>query len=385
MTGSDRIAGDRRIVDARCRVLRAASEDGIAMSFAALTHRAMVLVEVETADGLVGFGESWINYPPWAASERVATLREGVFPLLIGEDAGRIRSLQQHLRSRLEAMGRQWGALGPIMQAISAVDVALWDIAGKSANAAISSLSGGRCRDEIPVYASSLGPEDVPAHARRCTGYDMVKVKIGFGAARDERILTEARESLGQQVTLVADANQAWTLPEAIEMTALLRAFDVAWIEEPIRGDRLRDLETLHDKTGVRIATGENIYGRTGFAEYAASPAISVLQPDVAKTGGLTECFGICELAVAQGKSVMPHLYGGAVAFAATLQLAAWAPAVTAVEYDIRDNPLRDPLLVDPPTVRDGRVTIPQSPGIGVDVDDAAVAGYVISDSEGEL
>jgi L-alanine-DL-glutamate epimerase-like enolase superfamily enzyme len=374
------VSGGSRIVDARLRVLRARSGDGIAMSFAPLTHRAMVLVEVETADGRVGYGESWINYPPWAASERTATLREGVFPLLLGEDADRIRQLHATLRSRLGPLGRQWGAPGPIMQAISAVDVALWDLAGKAGGVAVSRLAGGRYREEIPVYASSLGPDGVPEQAARCAAFDhtAVKVKLGFGRERDERILAEARTALGDGTTLYADANQGWTLAEAIAMAPLLRSYGVQWIEEPVRGDRVADLEALHSATGVLIATGENVYGCEEFTAYAASPAVAILQPDIAKTGGMTECLTVCELAHAYGKSVLPHLYGGAVAFAATLQLAATAPAVAGVEYDIRDNPLRDPLLTDPPSVRHGRIALPDLPGIGARLDGEAVAEHTV-------
>lgn len=368
-----------RIRDTRLRVLRARSADGIAMAFAPLSHRSMVLVEVHTEDGLVGYGESWTNFPPWAASERVATLRHGVFPLLVGKDARRITGLHRALCRQLEPIGRQWGAPGPIMQAISAVDLALWDLAGRAAGRSVCWLAGGPVRDEIPVYASSLGPGDVAGHAERCRaqGHRAAKVKLGFGRAEDERILATARGALGDETTLYADANQAWTLSEAVAMAPLLRDYRVAWIEEPVRGNRLEDLEALHRRTELSIATGENIYGRDAFARYAASPAIAVLQPDLAKAGGLTEALAVCHLAEAHGTAVMPHLYGGAVAFAATLQLAAMAPPVAAVEHDIRDNPLRDPLLIDPPTVRDGRLTIPDRPGLGGRLNEAALAEHL--------
>jgi L-alanine-DL-glutamate epimerase-like enolase superfamily enzyme len=372
-----------RIVDARLRVLRAPAADGIAMSFAPLRHRSAVLVELETEDGLTGQGESWTNYPPWAASERVATLREGVFPLVLGEDARRIGALHRRMRSRLEPLGRQWGAPGPILQAISAVDIALWDLAGRADGRAVSRLRGGRVRERVPVYASSLGPEGVTELARRCAaaGHEAVKVKLGFGRADDERILAEARAVIGAGTTLYADANQAWDVPEAVSMAPLLRDYDVAWIEEPLRGDTLSELEDLHRRTGLRIATGENIYGARGFRDFAASPAIAVLQPDIAKTGGLTEALAICELADAYGKPVFPHLYGGAVAFAATLQLAALAHPVAGLEYDVRANPLRDPLIVGPPVPAGGHIDIPDAPGLGIRLDGAAVAAVTVPET----
>lgn len=364
------------IVDARLRVLRAPASGGIAMSFAPLRHRAIVLVEVRTADGRTGYGESWINYPPWAAHERVATLRDGVFPLLRGKDARHITAIHADLCARLEPLGRQWGAPGPIMQAISAVDVALWDLAGQAAGQAVSWLLGGRVRDRIAVYASSLGPHGTRKQAAECrgAGHTAAKVKLGFGRDTDAANLAAARDELGAEAVLYADANQAWSASEAIAMAPVLREHDVAWLEEPVRGNGLRDLEELHRATGLRLATGENTYRARGFRDFAASPAVAVLQPDVAKTGGITECLAICALAAAHGKTVLPHLYGGAVAFAATLQLAALSEVVTGVEYDVRDNPLRDPLLCDPPVPNGSELTLPDAPGLGVELDLDAIS-----------
>lgn len=373
-----------RIVDARAQVLRAPVSDGIAMSFSPLVERTMVLVEVFTADGRVGLGESWVNYPAWAWVERLATLREGVFGLVLGENADEIEDLHRRLVAVLEPIGRQWGAPGPVMQAISAVDVALWDLCGQREGRSISRLLGGRVRDEIDVYASSLGPRDTAEQARCCrrSGHRAVKVKVGFGAARDEANLTAAREALGDGTALFVDANQGWDVDTAVAMAPILRAHDVSWVEEPIAGNRLTDLEEFHRRTGIPVATGENLYGWDSFAPYAASPAVAILQPDVAKTGGLTHARAVGELAELHGKALMPHLYGGAVAYAATLQLVAAAPAAALLEYDVRDNPLRDPLLLDPPTPLAGRVAIPDGPGLGVRLDPAAVAAHTSTSTE---
>jgi L-alanine-DL-glutamate epimerase-like enolase superfamily enzyme len=375
MTGPTGPDPGSRIVAADVHVLRAPVTDRIAMSFSALEHRAMVLLELETARGIRGRGESWVNFPAWATEERIATLREGVLPLVVGADARYITALHRKLVDHLEPIARQWGAIGPVMQAISAVDIALWDAAAQLAGRSISHLVGGPVRHEIAVYASSLGPNNVSEQALRCrdAGFSAVKVKLGFGAATDTEILSTARKVCGDQMVLYADANQGWTLAEAVRFAPVLIEHDVSWVEEPVRGDQLADLERFHEATGIAVATGENVYRSEGFWEYIASPAVQVVQPDVAKTGGLSEAFAICQLADAKRKSVIPHLYGGAVAFAATLQLAACCPAVRAVEYDVRDNPLRDPLIVDPPVPVDGVIAIPQAPGLGLELDHAAL------------
>ncbi|MGA8113464.1 MAG: mandelate racemase/muconate lactonizing enzyme family protein [Actinocatenispora sp.] len=371
--------GDR-IVDARLRVLRAEVPDGIAASFAPLRHRSMVLVELRTADGTVGHGESWVNYPSWAPVERAATLREGVFPLLLGAGAADIAGLHRRLTTALWPVARQWGAPGPVTQAISGVDLALWDLRGRATGTSAGRLLGDRVRDSAPVYASAIGPDaptDTAAACRR-DGHGAVKVKLGFGRRTDEQVLSAVRAAVGPDVALYADANQAWSVAEATAMAPILTGYDVRWIEEPVAGNALADLEDLHRATGLVIATGENLYGRDAFRAYSDSPAVAVLQPDVAKTGGLTEAVAIAGYAGARGKLVIPHLYGGALAYAATLQLAACAPAVTAVEYDVRHNPLRDPLLVDPPRPDRGTVPLPDRPGLGVRLDPAALSRYEV-------
>lgn len=376
-----------RIAGARIRVLRAPVRDGIAMSFSPLRQRTMVLVSLTDEDGRTGHGESWVNYPPWADTERTATLREGVLPLLAGRRVDDVPAAHADLCGRLDPLGRQWGALGPVRQAISAVDVALWDLQGQRAGAAIARVAARRVRERTQVYASSLGPQSVAAQAADCrsAGHVAVKVKLGFGRETDTDNLAAARETLGDDVLLYADANQGWDVDEAVAMAPVLREAGVGWIEEPVRGDELADLEELHRRTGLVIATGENLYGRGRFQAYAASPAVAILQPDVAKAGGITEALAVCDLAERHGTAVMPHLYGGAAAFAATLQVAAGSRVVSGVEYDVRDNPLRDPLLLAPPAPREGRLDLPDLPGLGVRFDAAALERLTCHDETLEI
>lgn len=367
-----------RIVAARAHLLRAPTNDGVAMSFAPLSSRTSILVELETGSGLIGYGESWANFPAWIEHERLATLREGVFPLLIGSPVDGVEALRQRLVDVLEPIGRQWGAPGPIMQAISAVDIALWDLIGKSRNQSVGGILG-QVRSSVAVYASSLGPEAVYAQAVRCRedGHRQVKVKVGFGRERDEAILEAARSGCGNGTDLYADANQAWTLDQGLEMAPVLRAADVRWIEEPLRGNRIEELAEFHRVTGIDIATGENLYGLADFIPYCRSEAVRVIQPDVTKSGGISEVMAICRMASAAGKTVIPHLYGGAVAFAATLQVAAAAPAISAIEYDIRENPLRDPVWPRGPKPVDGSIQIPTGLGLGVELDAEVVRGLI--------
>lgn len=364
------------ITDVRVLTLSAVPDEVIAMSFAAMERRSMALIEVACADGTTGYGESWTNYPSWARYERRATVKQGLTPLLRGQDADDVPARHADLIARLGPLGRQWGAPGPITQTISGADIALWDRYGRARHVSVAQLLAEPVRHEVPIYASSLGPSNVAEHARQCSaaGFDFVKLKVGFGRDTDLANLTTVRSTLGQHVQLAVDANQRWTLADAVAMGPALRDADVVWVEEPTEGNALADIEEFHRRTGLGVTLGENLYLRAAFEPYLRSPAVHAVQPDVSKSGGITELFAICERAREMGKPVLPHLYGGAVALAATLQLAGCCAAIERVEYDVRSNPLRDPLMLQAPIPNRSTLPIPTGPGLGIDLNLEAVA-----------
>src|SRR5699024_8685535 len=217
---------------------------GVAMSFGALSHRVMFLVDVEFDDGSVATGESWVNYPSWGWRERIATVTEGIAPLLLGRRLTDTVEVRDVLLSSLTRVARQWGAIGPVYQAISAIDQAFWVRAAQQRGVALSALLSDDPLNEIPVYGSSLGPSDVSESAERCLdlGLYAAKVKLGFGRETDEQNLAAARSILGDGFRLFGDANQGWTLEESISMAPMLRDFGIEWIEEPVSGDDPEDL-----------------------------------------------------------------------------------------------------------------------------------------------
>jgi L-alanine-DL-glutamate epimerase-like enolase superfamily enzyme len=193
-----------------------------------------------------------------------------------------------------------------------------------------------------------------------------VKVKLGFGRDRDLANLRTARRVLGDGVRLYGDANQAWSLEDALAVVPALRDAGVEWLEEPIAGDDPAELAELRRRGGLPLATGENLYGAAAFAPYLHG-SVDIVQPDLSKVGGPTEYLRVAALAAGSGTTVNPHLYNGAVATAATLQVAAAVPATTAVEWDVRGNRLRE--AVDHLLTGHGTVRVPDGPGLGVDVD----------------
>lgn len=359
------------------RLLQADIGSPVPMSFSSLTQRRTCLVEVH-AGGLVGVGESWVNYPSWAYAERVATVTEGITPLLVGMDVSDVVGVHSHLVDRLTPLGRQWGAPGPIWQAISGVDCAIWDLLGKATGKSVAHLLSPRPRPSAPAYASGVGPDLVEQLTEQALqgGFTALKVKVGFGVERDTSTLERVRAVAGDAMRVFADANQAWTLDEAVHMCRVLADFGVEWCEEPLDGNDVNELEVLLEQARMPLATGENVYGMAAFELYLGSPAISVIQPDVAKTGGITTAAEVIQQAGARGMSASPHCYSGALTLAATLQVAGSDDAVEWVELDIRDNPLRTDVASLPFTLDEGHLRVPDGVGLGVELDQERLDYY---------
>lgn len=350
-------------------LLSAPIQQSIQMSFSRLTSRKLCLVEIE-ANGITGVGETWINYPSWAEKERFATMIDGVGPLLMGTDVSSPEVVQEKLTQALLPVGRQWGAPGPMWQAISGVDIALWDLLGKASAASSGQLLQGSETEHrtVPAYASGVGPDNVTAlcGTALAAGYLAVKVKIGFGQERDVSIIEEARSALGYDIQLFVDANQAYGLEEATSLCGAIEKFDIGWLEEPLAGDGVHDLQSLHERTGMTIATGENVYGLEAFDSYLRSGGIQTIQPDLTKSGGLTLAHQVALRAASTQCNVAPHCYGSAVGIAASLQVAGANASVAWMEVDIRENPLREDLIDHSLELTDGSLTIPTGPGLGV-------------------
>lgn len=372
---------EMRIDRMRVRVFEARSAPAAPMSFASLWPRRMCLVELH-ADGLTGVGETWINHPSWAWAERLATLREGVAPLVEGSVVSDPGVLLTDLRSRLEPVGRQWGAPGPIWQAISGVELALWDLVGRAQGRSIGELvRPGGVASSLPVYASGVGPDNVAQLVERSIelGFTSLKVKVGFGVEQDTQTLRTVRRVGGPDLGLFVDANQAWTVDEAVEMTSMLDDYGVAWCEEPTRGNVLADLEELHDRTSMPLATGENLYGMRQFEPYLSSPAVSFIQPDVSKTGGISEVLAVGGRAAETRTGVSLHCYSGIANLAASVQLAATFETLAWVEVDVRVNPLRTDVVTAPLELGSGALQVPRAPGLGVEFDADELAKFEVT------
>jgi len=367
-----------RITDIQPIPLSVPLERPVRMALGELRSRNGMLVVVTTDVGLTGIGESWVNFPAWAASERVATITEGVRPLLLGQTVDDPRRLWRLCRDTLHRLALQWGAIGPMYQAISGVDIALWDLAGKIAGVPIWQLLGAPRQDTVCAYASGLGPEHVAAQATAAVGegFGAVKLKVGFDRARDERNLDEARAAIGK-TPLFTDANQGWAVDHARDMASALSAAHAEWIEEPLAVDD-PNWDSVRTLFALPVAGGENLYGIDEFRRWRHARRLDVVQPDVCKCGGITAAHEILVQAGESGLRLAPHYFGGAVGLAATIHLFAALSAAQRmlVEYDINPNPLRESLLMEPLYVGGGNLRVPDGPGLGIELNAGIVERF---------
>jgi L-alanine-DL-glutamate epimerase-like enolase superfamily enzyme len=327
-----------------------------------------VLVRVTTDEGLVGWGEAFALGVPTAVC---AVVDEALRPLLVGERATDL----ERLTDRLHRAAVLYGRRGLGMMAISGVELALWDLAGKAHGVPVHALLGGLVRPRLPAYASLLRYErahEVAAAARqaRAAGFRGVKLH-----QTDLDSVRAAREVLGSEVALMLDVNCPWTPAEAIRMGRALAELDLAWLEEPVwPPEDYRALAEVRAALATPIAAGENEATAVGFRELLVQKAADIVQPSVTKVGGLGEARKVCALAAAWNATVVPHSFYFGPGLAATLHLAAATPAIPWVEYP--GGELATPLLTDPIRAVDGWVEPPSGPGLGVQINEEALARH---------
>jgi L-alanine-DL-glutamate epimerase-like enolase superfamily enzyme len=231
------------------------------------------------------------------------------------------------------------------------------------------------------VYASGLSPHEPVSLAVRARerGFRAFKLKVGFGAKRDESNLLALRTALGADAELMADANQAWNIDQALEAVRPLERYGLRWLEEPLRADRPpAEWERLARATTIPLAIGENLASRAAFDAAIASSAFGVLQPDVAKWGGISAGIEVARAILAGGRRFCPHYLGGGVGLTASAHLLAAVGGDGLLEVDVNDNPLREILAGPLRYVDRGSTTLTDLAGLGIDPQPAELAEFVV-------
>jgi D-galactarolactone cycloisomerase len=336
-------------------------------SFGVMHDRPAVYVRAQDEDGAVGWGEIWCNFPSCGAEHRARLLETVLAPLATSRAFASPAEAFTFLSARTAVLAIQSGEPGPIAQVIAGIDLALWDLCARRAAQPLWRYLGGK-RDQVTVYASGINP-DAPeqvAAERLAQGYRAFKLKIGFGAERDLRNVQALRELLGPETPLMVDANQGWELEEAMQMASALAGFGLHWLEEPLRADRpWSEWRQLARQTIIPLAAGENVMGGEAFDAAIASGALRVLQPDLAKWGGISGCWPVIGRALQAGLRYCPHFLGGGVGLLASAHVLAAAGGDGMLEIDANPNPLRSALTPQLASPAQGACHLGETPGIG--------------------
>jgi len=321
----------------------------------------VLLVKVTTADGIVGWGEAF----SYACQAPVcAAIDHMVAPLAVGRDSRRITATLHDLQRLLHIYGRY----GILNFALSGLDIALWDIAGKRAGLPVADLIGGASTQQVAAYASlfRFDDPDLVAEAARAAvadGYQSLKVHT-----RGSTDVGAVRGVIGQDVPLMVDTNCHETPVAAQRLAMALKAYDIRWLEEPIYPpENLQALRALREASGMALALGENACTAHEFHKILTAGAATYVQPSVAKVGGITEFRKVAALAEVHGAELAPHSTYFGPGFLATLHLIASQPAPEKLAIEHFVVGLEAELYESAGRVVRGSVALPTGPGLGAD------------------
>ncbi len=378
-----------KIVDLKLHVLKSPLTEPFAFSQGWVHQRSATLVEIITDEGLSGWGEAFAQglEPPEIAA---AVIQHALKPLLIGADPLDTEVLWHTCYHRT----RDYGRKGSVVSGISAVDMALWDIAGQARGVPIWKLLGGRFRERVQPYATGFYRIRGQGEAARLAeealrhheaGFSLMKVKLGFGVDDDIACMHAIGKAIqAKPIRLMIDTNHAYGRAEALRLGRALADFDLLWYEEPVVPEDVGGYAEMRQQLNMPIAGGENEHTLFGFQQFLAAGAVDIAQPDIGSCGGITAARHIMALAQSMGVRVNPHVWGSAIAQAASLQVIAAVPVAhhslfatqPVLEYDRSSHPFRQLLVQQPLTLQDGWVEIADRPGLGIEVNRDVIRHY---------
>lgn len=364
----EQVVWDFRISRIETFLFRALIRTPVKTAFGEMKDRPALLLRVEDEDGAFGWGEVWCNFPAFGAEHRARLIESVLAPYILQ------RSFKGQVFDELtkitHPLALQTGEIGPFSQAISGLDIALWDLAARRAGVPLYALLGGRKNKAIPLYASGINPDGALDTVERCRKdeFSAFKLKVGFDSDRDFKNIKAIVSGLRPGEVFMIDANQAWDLETAQSMISKISNFPIAWLEEPLAADRpSEEWAELARFSLLPLSAGENICDRETFQEIITSGSIAVIQPDVCKWGGLTGCRWVASKALNAGRRYCPHFLGGGIGLIVSAHLLAATGGDGLLEVDINPNPLREGLAQPFPKVSKGMLTLSDGPGLGVE------------------
>ena len=378
-----------KIIDVTVHVIKSKLDKPFAFSQGWVNERSATLIEIKTNEGIVGWGEAFCQglEPPEISA---AVIENALKPILLEQCPLDIEVLWHKMYSTT----RDYGRKGSVISAISAVDIALWDIAGKYYNESIHQLLGGAFRNKIKPYATGFYRLKGKGEANRLAeealshyenGFDHMKVKLGFGIEDDLKCMESIYSVLkNKNVTLMIDTNHAYGRSEALLLGKQLEDYRLRWYEEPVVPEDINGYSELKSKLNIPIAGGENEHTLFGFKSLFESNAVDIAQPDIGSCGGITGAKQIINLAHSFGVEVNPHVWGSAIAQAASIQVIASIPVThfsifprePILEYDQSSHPFRRELLTSPIELVNGMINVPKGKGLGIDINLNTIKKY---------
>jgi galactonate dehydratase len=366
---------DIRITDVIAHPLSQTLPHPTVTSWGRYTEVSICLVEIRTDAGITGVGEALARFSPKAYAELIET---SLKPRLVG---GNPTDITAHWRTMRRALSGRSG--GMLFEAIAGVDIALWDILGKVAGLPIHRLLGGMGLSEVPVYAASVnwGDDDFMDRgldSYLAKGFPRIKIKVANPVRDACRRIARLRKRAGDEVELCVDANWAYTLEEAVEVGRALTDNGYFWFEEPLRPEDEAGYEELHRRCATPLAAGESNYTLDQVMRLVSNRTLAYLQPDVARSGGITETRRMAEFAAAHDVQYAPHIgMSGIICEMASVHLAAAMPNIRAMECETDASPFKTAITGAAPGAhrqKNGLLPVPTGPGLGVEVDWDAVA-----------
>lgn len=348
--------------------LEAKIDTPVVASFGAIPARVSALLRIQDADGAAGWGEIWGNFPNVTCAYRAALACRVLPEPLLGATVETPGAFCEALAARLRVLAVQAAEPGPVSAVLAATNQALWDLAARRRGLALRRALNESPGVAVPVYASGLNPTDGVERAAQAreAGFRAFKLKIGFGDEVDRRNLHGLRRMMNDGERLFVDANQCWSLGEALDRVAMLEEVEVGWWEEPMLAEASADdWRALRDSTRLALAGGENLREVDSFL--AAYEWLAFVQPDVGKWGGIDGCLTVARRALEHGRTYCPHWLAGGVGLLHSAHLLAAAGGDGVLEVDVNPNPLRSRIVDRAAALSGGELRLTDAPGIGIE------------------
>jgi len=367
-----------KISDIKVLSLEVPMEEAYKIANVKFDNAYVTIIKVITDNGITGIGECIARISPKITESIV---KDFFTPILIGRDPLEFEALWQDMYYIMRGRGHSRGFF---IEAIAGVDIAIWDIIGKYHQLPIATLLGGSSNKEIEVYASSLMHKDInilekEAESLVDQGYKAIKLKIGLGIEQDISNIARIRKVIGYDIKLMVDANSYYKAFEAIELSEKMKDYDIYWFEEPVPTDDIHGYERINKTISIPVAAGESEFTVFGFRDLLERDALDIVQPNVARAGGFTECKKITQLAYAYNKYYAPQTgMSSGICIIASMHLAAAVPNFLKFEYMYLNNPLLHIFTEPIPEPKNSICKLSEKPGLGYELDNDKIKKYIL-------